>query len=389
MKILFLTRSLDSGGAERQLLNLAVGLRDRGHDVAVATFYDGGLFAEEAAESGIRLLGLGKSGRWDIVGFAFRLRALIRSERPDILHTYVSLANVVGTLLAPRQAGYRLVWGLRASDMTGANYDWLTAVCYWLERKLARRADLIIANSDAARNFAVAHGMPAASMIVIPNGIDTHRFKPDAAARSRVRAALGIDDDASLIALPARFDPIKDHETFLAAAAKAARGHPGLHVLLFGRDAVPANAALSRLIEASGLQDKTSVLGERDDVPALLAAADLVVLSSLGEGFPNVLGEAMACGTPCVSSEVGDAAALLGDTGEVVPPANVDLLAAAIERMLGRLDTSAAEMRTAVRERIAGHFNNELLFDRAEKALGALIAPSDSSLVGQFDGTPG
>ena len=375
MRILFLTRSLDAGGAERQLVSLATGLHARGHAVSVATFYGGGAFAPELAAAGVRHVSLEKRGRWDMPGFLGRFFRCVRAERPDIVHGYLPTVNIV-TLLARRRVGRgpRIVWGVRASDMRLDRYDWMERWSYVVEAQLSRFADRIIVNSERGLDAAIARGMRADRMVVIPNGIDVRKFRPDAALRQVGRAALGIGDGTALVGLPARFDAMKDHATFLAAARQLSADCPDVAFLLVGEGTAAGNPVLDRLAQDAGLAAPVLRLGRRDDMPAVYASLDIVCLSSaFGEGFPNAVGEAMAAGVPCVATDVGDTAAVIGDSGEIVPPGDSHALADALARMIARLRAEPEAVRAAARARIVERYDRVRLIDRTEQVLTALI----------------
>ena len=367
MRLLFLSQNLESGGAERQLTVLAGGLARRGHEVTVASFYGGALAAELTAAS-CAVIDLEKRGRWDLGPFLLRTARLLARLRPELIHAYLPVPNLVATLLRPAAPGAALVWGVRAADMDLSAYDWLSRFSYRLESRLAGRADRIIVNSRRGEAAARARGFPADRLSVIPNGIDTGRNRPDAAARAAVRAELGVAEDAPLIGLVARFDPVKDHPGFLAAAARLAERRPEVRFLMAGQGIEPGNPALAAATRGV-LAGRTHLLGPRRDVPRLMAALDLCCLTSTSESFPNVLGEAMACGAPCVATDVGDAAWILGDTGPLVPPGDDGALADALAAQLARLEREGEALRTAARARILELFDVAALLDRSEELL--------------------
>jgi glycosyltransferase involved in cell wall biosynthesis len=376
MKILFLARSLGPGGAERQLVLLAAGLHERGHVVSVATFYGRGEFAADLAEAGIRHISLEKRGRWDLFGFMARLRRCVQAEQPDIVHSYLPMANIV-TALAPRSGRKRprIVWGIRASDVRLARYDWLEGLSYLVEARLSGIADCIIANAKRGLDAAIARGARQDHAVVIPNGIDEERFRPDAAARWEQRRQLGVAEPAVLVGMPARFDAMKDHGNFLEAARRLSGRMPDVSFVLIGEGTAPGNLMLDRLVQAAGLTSPLLRLGSRVDMPEMYAALDIVCLSSaFGEGFPNVLGEAMAAGVPCVATDVGDAAEIIGDTGEVVSSGDSTALADGLERMIHRLRAEPDVVRGAARRRIVTHYGRERLIDRTERVLTAVVA---------------
>ena len=199
MKILFLFRSLYSGGAERQLVVLSKGLRERGHDVVVAIFYSGGPLEKELSEARVRIRALNKRGRWDLLGFFVRLIQVLREERPDILHSYLFDPNLVTLMLKPLFPTTKVVWGIRSSHLDFRHYDWLFRLSFKLNCWLSRFPDAIIANSHVGREYHLALGYPAEKTVVIPNGIDTERFRPDQMARSRIRSEWGFTEQEKLI----------------------------------------------------------------------------------------------------------------------------------------------------------------------------------------------
>ena len=188
MRIAFLIRSLGNGGAERQLVSLATGLVARGHHVAVITFYCGGFHEGDLRGGGVTLMSLEKKGRWDLAGAALRLLQILRGERYDVLHSYLTGANILAAIVSPFLPRTELVWGVRASNMDLSKYDRTTRLSAVAERLLSRSARLIIANSLAGMNHAVGRGFPADRCVVIHNGIDHRRFVFSVAGREQMRS---------------------------------------------------------------------------------------------------------------------------------------------------------------------------------------------------------
>ena len=358
LKILFLIRSLSIGGAERQLVILAKGLHQQGHEVSVAIFYAGGPLEKELHETGIPVFALHKSGRWNVLPFFMRLVRVVWKLKPRVIYGFLGTPNILSAFLKPIFPKIRMVWGVRASNMDLDRYDWLARAGYRLECWLSRFADLIICNSRAGLEYAAAHGFPRGKMTVIPNGIDTERFKPDAAARTRVREEWGIAENEILIGLVARLDPMKDHPTFLRAAAMLARERPDVRFVCVGDGPESYRAELHRLTIELGLDGKLILAGARRDMPAVFNALDIASSSSYGEGFSNAIAEAMACGVPCVVTDVGDSALIVGETGGVVPPSRPDALCEGFRLMRGRL---GPDLRDAVRASIVNRFTSDVL----------------------------
>lgn len=372
MRLVILNRSLNYGGAERQLVALARGLHRRGHRVVVAVFYAGGPLESDLHEAGVPVEILDKRGRWDVVGFLLRLGGFLRRERPDVLHGALPLPNVLAVLLRPLFGG-KVVWAVAGADLDPTRYDWLFRVVDRTERRLSRFADLIVSNSEAGRDDAVADGFPAERVAVIPNGIDTDRFRPDPAARRRVRAELGVAEGEALVGVVGRLDPQKDHPTFLRAAARLAAEREAARFVCVGTGPDGYAAELRALADDLGVTPRLTWAGARADMPAVFNALDVAVLpSAYGEGIANVLGEAMACGVPCVATDVGDSAWVVGDPGAVVPPRDPDALAAGIGRVLDRVRDGEVDPE-GVRGRVVEHLSLERFLDRTEQALRSLI----------------
>lgn len=361
MKVLFLTRSLETGGAERQLTVLACGLARRGHTVQVASFYPGGAFAPELARHGVAVHDLEKGGRWDTLAFLRRLADLIARERPEVLYSFLGTPNVMAALVRPFVPLPRLAWSIRASNTDLKRHGWPARISYAIERRLARRPDVIIANSHAGADHAVGQGFPAERIVVVPNGFDTQRFRPERALGLPLREAWGIAPAERVVGYVGRLDPVKDYEGFLAAASRVA--DPRTRFVIVG-DGPPAyRAELQALGQALGLNGRLVWAGEVGDMPVAYNAFDVAVLSSYaGEGFPNTLGEAMACGVPCVTTDVGDASRIVADTGLVVPTRSPEALARALEQDLSSLGARA-------RERVLAHYSIDQAVLQTETAL--------------------
>lgn len=373
IRLLFLTRSLSYGGSERQLVALAKGLWKQGAFVAVATFYSGGPLGRELESTGVPVESLEKRARWDVLGFFRRLLRLTRRVRPTVIHGYLATANILTVLLKPFWPSTKVVWGLRASNMELERYGFVDQVQSWVECKLSHFADLIVVNSHAGFDFAARNGFPQDKMVVIPNGIDTERFVPDRLLRDKLRTEWGVGPTETLIGLVARLDPMKDHPTFLRAAAFFAREHPHVRFVCVGDGAASYREQLQALSRELGLAECLRWVGFRDDIAAVYNSLDLACSSSLfGEGFSNAIAEAMACGVPCVVTDVGDSAAIVGTTGEVVPGGDPQALANGWRRLRARLGVQP-DLRAEARNRIAQHFGVASLVERTSAALHSVL----------------
>lgn len=369
--IVLLTRSLDLAGAERQLVTLAIGLHQRKVDVRVIVFY-GGPLERDLRDAGVPLTILEKRGRWDVVPFTRRLIGELRAGKPTVVHGYMAMSNLLALWLKPFHRG-KVVWGIRATRGGPANNEWLGDLTDFVERKFARFADLLISNSQAGRLDAIADGFPAKRTIVIPNGVDLERFRRDEEGRARLRTVWHVPDDAPLIGRAGRIDPQKDFPTFLRAAAIVHERYPNARFVCIGGGPNARVEELKRLGNELGIGHRLIWTGPIQVMASAYSAMDIAVSSSAyGEGVPNVVAEAMACGTPVIATDVGDSAWTVGDDRFIVPVADPRTLAETIMRLLEDIETGLVDGGT-LRARIERELSVERLLDRTEQALRGLI----------------
>jgi len=368
--ICFLIPELNIGGAERQLLTLVRAMDQQRFRITVLTFRSGGALAEEFATTGVTLRSLDKGGAIDTPAFWLRLMRAIGQLQPDIVHGYMGICNIYSVLLKLTFPKLRSVYGIRASTRDISAYSLGNKMLFRLECELARRANLIIGNSESGKAFYVEHGFPAEKYRVISNGIDTERFQPHPRMRQQIRDEWGIQPDALLIGIVGRLEPIKDHPTFLRAAAQWVQTNPQARFVCIGGGNEGYIAQMRELTQTLGIAERVIFAGQRRDLHLVYSALDMLTLTSLSEGFPNVIGEAMACGVPCVTTRVGDAAVMVGDLGVVVPVGDAMAIAQAGQTLLQR---GLADLKPKVRERITQHFSVAQLVQQTEQALTALL----------------
>jgi len=373
VNITILCHSLRVGGAERQIIVLAKGLQQVGHEIVVVVFYAGGALERDLKESGIRIVDLKKAGRWDNIFFFGRLVNEVRLLKPDIVYGFLFTPNILTVLLKPFIRRIKMVWGVRSSKVDFDRYDWLYRLTYRVECFLSRFADVIICNSVAGMEYAAEHGFPKKLMTVIPNGIDLNVYRPDLEARQRVRDEWGIGKNEILIGLVARLDPMKDHPTFLYAAAMLAQERVNVRFVCVGDGSDPYKSELVSLASQLNLDDRLKWIGPRFDMPVVCNAFDIACSSSRGEGFSNTIIEAMACGVPCVVTDVGDSALIVRETGVVVPPSSPEALRAAFGLLLNRISPEVGiATRTSIQERYS---NERLVANTADVLMGVLCKP--------------
>ncbi|MBN3883584.1 MAG: glycosyltransferase [Nostoc sp.] len=378
-KIVFLIRDLNYGGAERQLVTLVKALDKQCFDITVLCFYPSGSLSldKDLKDSGIPIICLDKQGRWHLFGFFWRLVQHLQRIHPDVLHGYVGIPNLLTIFLKPFFPSTRMVWGIRSSNVDPDFDDWLGRLLFQLECFLSHLADLIIVNSYAGRAYYLTNGFPANKMTVIPNGIDIELFKPDQGARIKVRKLWGICEDTILLGLVGRLDIRKDHPTFLRAAALLSEERRDVRFVCVGSGSENYARELYELADELGISNRVIWVKARADMSAIYNTLDIVVSSSYTEGFPNVIGEAMACGIPCVVTDVGDAAWIVGDIDVVVPPKNPEALKNALKRLIETIGIDGCD-RTQIRQRIIDHFSVLQLVFKTEAALLCLSHESIS-----------
>jgi len=375
LKIAFLVRSLNYGGAERQLGVLAKGLRERGHSVVVVVFYPHGALHGELLDAGVRVRSLTKLGRWDVARFSLQLGRVLREERPDVVQGCHGVANLMAMAMRTVVPQATIVCGVRSTNLELARYGWLTRASNMLADALRNVPDLFIANSQAALRELVARGYSRGKIEVIPNGIDTDRFTIDRGVGRALRRTLGVGDDELLVGRVGRIDPMKDHPTFLRAAAQVVQSRPKARFLCVGDGDAEYRTQLQALGHELGLGNKLLWLEAQRDMLAVYNALDIACSSSaFGEGFPNVVGEAMACAVPCVVTDVGDSAWVVGESAAVVQPRDAAALALRLVQLVDCGSHELARLGTASRDRIVNHFAIERLVSTTESVLNAAVA---------------
>ncbi len=369
VRVAHVITGLEMGGAEMMLLKLLSTLDRSTFEPVVISLILPGPMLGPIRDLGVRVETLGMRRGLPAPGALIRLIRLLRAFRPDLIQSWMYHADLLSALAKPwvrRRSGHpALVWNIRQSDLDPRLTSRATRFVARLNAPLSYLApDRILCCSERAREVHQALGYCSRPMTVIPNGFDVDRFQPDPAARAELRGALGIAPDVLLVGLVARFDPQKDVESFLRAAAMVRAARPECRFLVCGPEMDAKNAPLAEWIGEAGLGGAIDLLGARHDTPRVFAALDLLVSSSAyGEGFPNVVGEAMACTVPCVVTDVGDSGRIVGDTGMTVPPRRPDLLAHAILELLDEGRDALARRGQAARARVKVNYGLPLIAD--------------------------
>lgn len=368
IKILHIINSLDHGGAEEMLCRLLVNTDQDRFEPRVVSLIDSLKAAEPLRRANVPIETMGvRPGVPDPRGF-WRLVRYLRRSQPDIVQTWMDHSNLIGGVACFLAGRASVVWGVHHSDhvvgLTKRTTLWTVSACARLSRRLP---SLIISVSEKSRDLYLRQGFAADKIVVIPNGFDLDAYHPDPNARQSLRRELGVGPETPLIGLVARYHILKDHPNFFHAAAILGQARPDVHFVLCGRDVVSENPVIADLVSASGMADRIHLLGHRSDVAKLQAALDIATSSSVSEAFPLSVGEAMACGVPCVVTDVGDSARIVGDAGYVVPPRNSPALAQAWGEILAMDPEPRTRLGIAARERIVALYDLRSVSRRYEQ----------------------
>jgi glycosyltransferase involved in cell wall biosynthesis len=374
VKLIFIITGTGVGGAETMLQKVLMRLSPE-FKPHVISMIPVGKIGERLRALGIPVESLDmRRGGPNPIALMHLIRRL-RDLRPDVVHTWMYHADLMGGVAA-RLAGVPAVaWAIRHSNLAPAVNKSQTLAVVRANAFLSHRVpDRILCCSDAARNIHVALGYAPEKLVVVPNGFDLAHFKPDPNARLSVRAELGLSLETRLVGLIGRWHPQKNHVGFLSAVAAVHLRRPDVHFLLVGQGVDAANQIIQRTLAANSLTPATHLLGQRDDIPRIMAALDVLASSSYGEAFPNVLGEAMASGAPCAVTDVGDSAYIVGDTGRIVSSGDMEGLAHAIGSLLEMPVEALRMLGARARARVAEHFEIGKIVRRYEAFYEELAA---------------
>lgn len=359
---------LDVGGAEMMLYKVLSKTDCSKFNSHVISLSDQGPIGERLGSLGIAVKALGMRSK---VNNPLRFPALIswlRRDSPDIVQTWMYHGDLFGGLAAKFAGDIPVVWNIRHSTFgqkSKRSTLWIRKISAWLSRSIP---DLIVTNSEVAKELHIGLGYDREKMVVIPNGFDLDAFRPDPVARVTVRRELGLADDTPLIGYIARFHLQKDHQTFVKAAGLLKARFPEVQFVLCGHQIDFSNQQLAEWIASSDAQGHFHLLGQREDIPRITAALDIATSSaSHGEAFPNVIGEAMACGVPCVVTDVGDSAFIVGDTNLVVTPRDSIALSETWSRLLSCSLAERQSFGEVARRRVEKHFSLEMVTRKYEQ----------------------
>jgi glycosyltransferase involved in cell wall biosynthesis len=379
MRILHVTTGLTTGGAEIMLLKL-LSASNGVWESAVVSLKDEGTIGSRIAALGVPVRSLGlRRGRPNPISVLL-LKSIARQFQPQLIQGWMYHGNLGASLASVSIHGrVPVLWSIRQSLYDVARERRLTRAMIRLGAFFSWHPAGIIYNSQVSARQHELFGFRASKSVIIPNGFDCQLFRPDSEAYRQIRRELGVGIDAILVGLIARFHSVKGHSSFLQSAALVAREHPSSHFVLAGSGVSSEEPMLRSLIAEHRLESRTFLLGERSDIPKLTAALDIACSASLGEGFSNAIGEAMACGVPCVVTDVGDSAYVVADAGLLVPPGDPAAMADAIGQLIEAGPQRRLRLGAAARQRIENEFSLSAVVRRYGDLYENVLSVSRSS----------
>ena len=369
LRVLHVITGSRVGGAETMLCKLLEAAPPGAWDSRVLTLEGPGPLDARIQASGVPLQTLKLRAASGLLGRPRALQAILSPDwRPQLIQGWMYHGNLAAFALAQALRSAALCWNIRHALQDPRREKPSTALAIRANAALSGRGQAIICNSPAGAALHQAAGFSARNWHIIPNGFDLGSFQPQPSLRTAVRAALGLPEDAFVVGMMARFAPIKDHPNAIKAVAMASKGIPDLQFVLAGTRITRDNPALAQAFAQADLMPRTHLLGERQDVHRILQALDVLVSASLGESFPNVIGEALASGVPCVATDVGDTGWALGGHGVLVPPGSPEALSHAILA----LHAMGPEGRRQLGQRGRIHIEQHFTIARVAEAYGSL-----------------
>ncbi|MBW1704793.1 MAG: glycosyltransferase [Deltaproteobacteria bacterium] len=388
--ILHLITTLDVGGSEMMLLKLLSLMNRRLFSNCVVSFADIGPVGEKILAMGIPVYALNMAEGRLTLAACVKLWKILRAVRPMVLQTWLYHSDLLGVIFGKLSGIDKICWNIRCSYMDLNVYRAQTRWSIRLCSLLSSLPDAVVTNSNEALNFHVKIlGYRTDHWEVIPNGFDLARFKPDKQSRLRLLAELGLPHNKEsgavstqadnkngngvfLIGFIARYDPMKDHPTFIRAACLLLKERRDIHFVLVGRGITWQNRAFSMQIPDTW-KGHFHLLGERYNIEHITSGLDVASSVSRGEGFPNSVGEAMACGIPCVVTDVGDSAIIVGDTGRVVPPGNPEATARAWNELVELGVDGRKKLGLSARKRVKDNFELSKIVKQYESLYNSLV----------------
>lgn len=353
-KVVHLITGLNTGGAEMMLMKLLAEKSHNNIDNYVVSLMGMGTVGERIEDNGVTVYTLGLKRGIPSIKSIYKIKKIFNQIEPDLIQGWMYHGNVFALLSAQIFLNnVPVIWNIRHSLYDIRRERLLTRCLIKLSVHLSHYTSAVLYNSKISMKQHEKIGFKKSLSVMMPNGFDMRKFFPDAQVRGGLFKQLAIKCESYLVGSVARFHPMKDHKTFINAACYLLESRKDIHFILVGKGVCAESLNINQ-----EYLEYFHFLGELEDVSNVIKALDVFVSSSQwGEGFPNVIGEAMACGVPCVVTDIGDSALIVGDCGLVVPPALPDVLANKIENILSLPINERLRMGAKARSRISDNFS--------------------------------
>jgi len=358
---LHIITSLNIGGAESMLHRLIKFKPELIDSTIVVSLTDDGKIGLMLKDMGVTVISLEMRNWFSILSVIFKLKKIIQKEKPKIIHTWMYHANLLGGIAALMANNKNIIWSIRRSNLKyseSISTFFVMKIGALLSNIIPRK---IVSVAESGVKNHEKYGYKKNKMIVIPNGFDLIKLKRDLLQRKIIRRKLDIFDDQLIIGSVGRFHDSKDYESLVASAPAVIRKFKNIKYMLIGRDIDSKNFTLMNWIAKTGYSSHFLLLGEINDVAKYMSAMDIFCLSSITEGFPNVVGEAMSMALPCVVTDVGDIKKLVGDTAIIVEPSNKQMLSQGLCEMLSHNTVKRNKIGLKGRQKVEGEFPLSLI----------------------------
>lgn len=359
MKITHIIIGLGIGGAELMLKRLVEGLNGKdGMHHSVISLTDLGPVGQQLLDNGIHVKSLGMKNILSIPTTFIKLRRELKNKKPDIVQTWMYHADFLGGLAAKSLGIHNVIWNVRNTHLnSNGKFNMVfRKICAYLSYKVPKE---IIYVSQSAYNEHLKQKYRSNIGKIIGNGFDTAKYSFSRRNREKYRSDFKLEDSDIAVFSIGRYVPAKDHSTFVAAICLAARTNPKIKGVLVGRD------IQLDLFDLSDSEKKYFIMtGQRADIAELLSAADIFCLHSITEGFPNVLGEAMSVGIPCITTDAGDAALILKEKKYVVDVGDFSAISRKIIELSNEPDSVIAAIANKNTENIVRNYSISSILDQ-------------------------
>lgn len=378
--IVHIITGLSVGGAEMMLYKLLAHMDRNRFEPYVISLTQTDMIGHDIKALNIPVYGLNLSANRFNPLKLIQCVKIVKKIEPVIVQTWLYHADLLGSVISKIATRAKIVWNIRHSDFDPSRDKTTTILIAKINAFLSKWIpDSIICNSSRAVLIHNNIGYDSKKMHVIGNGFDLDQFRPDCDAYRALRSELNLSSETLIVGMVGRFHSQKNHYGFVKAIAKVLKIMPNIHFVLCGNEVDENNQILTSWIEDYDLTPNIHPMGQRFDMNRITSAFDVAVsASSVGEGFSNVIGEAMACAVPCVVTDVGDSAYLVKDTGIVVSPGSMQELSQAIVALLKLKRDDRKKMGLKARMRIDTHFSIDKIVLQYEKAYLSLINRSSN-----------